>query len=273
MPQSPKVPPQSDRPDDEEEDEKPLILTTERSDAPVQDGRDGSLITRGLICGIDVDLVERFLVLIRDHYKKVDKATFFLEHRTGEVNLPSMANMRDVLSHLVTLLSSETPDDRREEQLATAEEHLRRAILEPYEVALSERTVKFEELYDKYRTRLLPVQEKYSVLRAAPNAGMIQASLREINALADEGRANKARNLWTTEWERGVSSYISAFEQLDALYMVLDKHWNDYEQIHRDKRHVRLNVLSIAIGAIGGLIGILGIIFGVLLWYLSHPSH
>ncbi len=91
-----------------------------------------------LICGVDRVVVERFLVLVRDNYKKADEATFFLEQRSGVMNVPSMANMRDVLSHLVTLLNHDTPNERREEQLATSEEHLRRAeLLADYAIALS----------------------------------------------------------------------------------------------------------------------------------------
>src|SRR5947209_18289498 len=115
-----------------------------------------------LVCGVPRLHVERFLLLIRDNYKKADKATFFLEQRSGIVNIQGITNMRDVLSHLVTLLDPATPDGKWEEQLGNAEEHLRRAIIEPYEIALNELTVKFEELYDRYRQLVLPIKDNHT---------------------------------------------------------------------------------------------------------------
>jgi hypothetical protein len=55
----------------------------------------------------------RFVVLIRDNYKKADKAAYFLERRAGIVNTCAVFNLRDVLSHLATLLDSATPSERR----------------------------------------------------------------------------------------------------------------------------------------------------------------
>ncbi len=251
------------------EDQSPLDLVgVTPVQAPgtdvVRNGRDVATPikpgTEDLICDVDRKLVEGFLLLIRDNYRKADEATFFLEQRSGVMNVPSMANMRDVLSHLVTLLHKDTPDDKRVEQLATSEEHLRRAILEPYEIALNELTGKFEELYEKYKSRLLPVKNKYTVLHAAPNAISIEASLGEINRLSSEGRAGKARNLWNPEWEKAVAAFISAFDQLDTLYVGMETHWNNYEQIQRDRKSTTLHICAISIGIIGTVLGIVFIL-------------
>ena len=37
-----------------------------------------------------------FLALVRDNYKKADKAAYFLERQAGVVNTCSMTNLRDV---------------------------------------------------------------------------------------------------------------------------------------------------------------------------------
>ncbi|HTS78571.1 MAG TPA: hypothetical protein VMG40_20340, partial [Bryobacteraceae bacterium] len=97
----------------------------------------------------------RFLLLIRDNYRKADKAAHFLERRANIVNTSSMANLRDVLSHMATLLDPRTPPDRRRDQLASAEEHLRRAIIEPYEIGLGDLTQKWVPVYDSYRGTVL----------------------------------------------------------------------------------------------------------------------
>src|SRR5258708_36659110 len=99
-------------------------------------------------------LFYRFLVLIRDNYKKADNAGYFLERRAGIGNSCGVFNLRDVLSHLSTLLDPATPANRRPDQLANAEEHLRRAIVEPYEIGLAAITEKFSKTYEIYRETL-----------------------------------------------------------------------------------------------------------------------
>jgi hypothetical protein len=105
------------------------------------------------------DLVLRFLALIRDSYKKAEKAAYFLERRAGVLNTCGMTNLRDVLSHLATLLDPATPARKRADQLASAEEHLRRAIIEPYEIGLASLTEKFTQDYETYRKDVLPVKD------------------------------------------------------------------------------------------------------------------
>jgi hypothetical protein len=80
------------------------------------------------------ELICRFLSLVRDNYAKADKASYFLERRAGVSNACAITNLRDVLSHLATLLDPTTPPDKRADQLSNGEEHLRRAIIEPYEM-------------------------------------------------------------------------------------------------------------------------------------------
>ena len=169
--------------------------------------------------------------------------------------------MRDVLSHLVTLLDPATPPDKWEEQLGNAEEHLRRAIIEPYEIALNELTVKFEELYEKYKQQVLPVKDKHTVLRNAPNSVSIEATLQKIRENTSNGRYGKAKNLWNPEWEAGVTSFIAAYDGLSSLYSSLEGHWNDYEQIRRDRKSTYFHITAITIGILGILIAVLLVVF------------
>jgi len=103
------------------------------------------------LCGVDTKLIERFLVLIRDNYPKADRASFFLEEVAGKTYTFAMANLRDVLSHLATTLSEETDPKDWEAQIASAEEHFRRAIQEPYAVALGTLREKFNTVYSEYQ--------------------------------------------------------------------------------------------------------------------------
>jgi len=187
-----------------------------------------------LICGVDRRLVESFLLLIRDNYKKADQANLFLEQRTGEANVYGITNLRDVLSHLATLLSTKTPDEKRPEQLTNAEEHLRRAIVEPYETAFNKLTVQFDDLYEKYKRDVLPVQDRFPGLQAAPNAGSIEAQLEDTRGLTSNGRLAKAKNLWDPEWETGVTSFIDGYKKLSDLHRMLEEYCFKQEQLVRD---------------------------------------
>lgn len=147
------------------------------------------------ICGVPKELLERFLFLVRDHYRKADEASFFLEQRTGEISVHGMANLRDVLSHLATFLNPRTTREKLPEQIANAEEHLRRAIIEPYETALNKLTLDFEELYRQYTQRVTPVVDAHPALSGAPNTAAVESRLDEIRDLTSNGRLAKAKNL------------------------------------------------------------------------------
>lgn len=183
-----------------------------------------------LVCGVEKSLVERFLLLIRENYKKADRATFYLEQRTGVVNLPGITNLRDVLSHLVTFLSPETPNEKRNDQLINAEEHIRRAIIEPYEIALNELTVKFEDVYQDYKRNVLPNKDKDIFFSTAPGAVEIERVLQEIRQLTSQGRIAKGRNLWDAEWDKGVAQFIEAYDKLYELKTSMEGYVYRYKQ-------------------------------------------
>ena len=114
-----------------------------------------------------------------------------------------MANLRDVPSHMATLLDPKPPKEHRADQLANAEEHLRRAIIEPYEIALGALTEKFGPTYDGYREEVIPLRESTEGFRTAPTRIDIENRLQEIEELAERGKQAKGRNQWDAEWELG----------------------------------------------------------------------
>lgn len=206
---------------------------------------------RDLICGVDRSLIETFLFLIQKNYKRADMATFFLEQRSGIVNFQGITNVRDVLSHLVTMLSKDTPDERRAEQLYNAEEHLRRAINEPYEIALNELIVRFSKLYEKYKAVTLPIKDSYAALANAPSSKTVEDSLTQIRELQAKGRASKAKNLWTEEWEEGVASFIQAFDMLSELNHSLEGYYLQADQIVRQRQEaVTISTLQTEVTAL-----------------------
>lgn len=189
---------------------------------------------RRMICDIEESVVEDFLLLIRNNYGRADKAMFFLEQRSGILNLQAITNVRDVLSHLATMLNPKLTEEQRNEQLGNIEEHLRRAIIEPYEIALSDAMEKFSKMHGDYKRLVLPIKTDHTALQHAPNAVSIEASLREIGTLTAKGRTGKGKNLWNTEWEEGVTSFVDAFDKLSALHIELEGYLFKAQQIERE---------------------------------------
>ena len=189
---------------------------------------------------VDPVLLDRFLQLIRDNYKNADKASFFLEERSGITNIYGITNLRDVLSHLATFLDPTLSDEQRRDQVAAAEEHLRRAVLEPYQIATEDLIIRFQDLYQDYRRSVLPARGRHPSLAGAPSKEHIEIKLREIEQLLSAGRAAKARNLWDATWEQGVADFIRAFNELYSLTTAVEEAWYGYLHKRREKRHVVL---------------------------------
>jgi hypothetical protein len=246
--------------------------------------------------GVDRNVLERFLTLIRDYYDKVDKATFFLEVRTGNVNVSGIKNVRGILSHLVMLLDPNAPPERRTEQLVNAEGHLRRAITEPYEIALDSLTVTFADIYDRYKRDVLPVSDQHGSLRSAPNSGIVGIRLDEIRDLESKGREAKDKDLRDPAWESGVSCLVAAFEKLFSLKSEMEGYCNAFdnmqeeearqeklrtqlrEEIHQDlskesKRSARLHFFEITIGVLGIVIAVLLVVFPSLGVWIRNVLH
>ena len=192
------------------------------------------------ILGIDFFIVERFLKMVRDHYKEADKAAFFLEQRVGISNVQGFTNLRDVLSHLASMLDDSSSDAAREAQLFNAEEHFRRATLEPYEIALGVRTEKFQLLYEQYLKELIPAKSEYPELECAPNDVQIQSKLRMVADLSTQGRAAKNRNALDNAWEVGALKFIESFSILEDLYSELNRHWSTFDHLRKERERDRV---------------------------------
>jgi anti-sigma-K factor RskA len=100
------------------------------------------------------------------------------------------------LSHLASLMDPRTPPEKRRAQIENGEEHLRRAILEPYFIVLGRDRKQSRLLLERYEAELLPVKHEYPTLADAPEMNSINARIQEVARLTKKGRAAKAMNLW-----------------------------------------------------------------------------
>jgi hypothetical protein len=203
-----------------------------------------------LICGVDRLIVERFLVMIRDNYRKADKAAYLLEQRAGISKVCAVMNLRDAVSRLASLLDPKTNRDKWQDHPANAEEHLRRAIIEPREIAINGLVVRFQELYWEYRQRLLPVQDAYAILCAAPTSVRIDAVEREVEALTSKAKDAKVLNSWDDEWEQGVAGLPEAYEKLHSLYSEAESYWHSFQQLELNRRQLWLGLWALLAAAV-----------------------
>jgi len=155
-------------------------------------------------------------------------------------------------------LDPKTPAARRPDQLANAEEQLRRAILQPYERGFGTITERFHKTYETYRKTLLPMKEATEGFASAPNRIQVEGRLAEINELAEKAKQAKGRNLWDEEWEGGVAALTDAYDKLCALHGEIDDWVLRHSQHRSSNRQINLGrwgiAWTIAAFILGGLI-------------------
>jgi hypothetical protein len=232
------------------------------------------------------NLFDRFLVLIRDNYRKAEKAAHFLERKTHTAPTCSMANLRDVLSHMSTLLDPSTPEDKRQDQLADAEEHLRRAIVEPYELALGDINQKFRTSYGTYREKVIPIRDETEGFRSAPTRADIESRLQDIEELTEKAKSAKGRNRWDEEWELGIEALVEAYRQSAELHAEVEGWVYKFNQHSATQsinstsgslretstHHTRLHKWAIAWAIVGIVLGLGGgYLFARYAGYLAVP--
>lgn len=195
----------------------------------------GREIYEPLILGVEYEVLIKFLKLFRDHYRKCEKATTFLEHRTDIPNIASIANQRDAVSHFKSALQPNVSREVREQQYATAEEHFRRAIIEPYETALRKKIDLLIPVVRQYRELVLPVKERYDTLNEFPDGEQLDDTFREIAKLRDGARTAKGKNIWDEVWEQGVEDYVLGFDLAHDLLNQLEDAVYRFQQIQKDE--------------------------------------
>ena len=200
-----------------------------------------------LIMGVEREIVEKFFRLIKEKYPLVDKANYFIERNGGVsgINI-GMANQRDFLSHLCTVLvRTDFEPEEKLAQVATAEEHLRRAIIETYQRAVTIQLDKVHKIFETYKKEVIPYQRSKAILASAPNTLMIRAIFDEVEDLRTKGRSVKNENIWNENWERGISFFLDAFEKLKEIEKELEEYILRAHQIKINKKTIFLALWGI----------------------------
>jgi hypothetical protein len=194
------------------------------------------------VLGIDRDILEDVLCLFRDYYHLATQANVFLELHTGTSGInTAITNQRDSITHLVTLLRlEEKTRDAQIKQLSALEEHLRRAFIEPYELAVALTEDRLNELFKQYKETVLSTSTMNNLQLAPPAADVIQTQISAINSMRETARISKTENQLNHNWADGAKAYIVAFSDMEALANRLEGYILQAKQIRDHEEQTRL---------------------------------
>lgn len=204
-----------------------------------------------IIDQLDPEVLEVFLRLLRDKYRLADTANFHLEHRENVSGISiAITNQRDVTSHFITILR--TPGLTKEkqlEQISNAEEHLRRAIIEPYEQLVNARVSILLENLILYKEKVLPRATEPG-FSSCPSLRQIENTVVAINKLRDSGRSRKSKNIWDADWEEGVKAFVEAYELARELCLKIDESLILVRQVEFGEESLDLSRQSLAAASV-----------------------
>jgi len=186
------------------------------------------------------DKVARVIV---ETYPCVKDAVLRLEVFVGHRSRRSVYEMRDALDHIYECLNPAVPDDEAEKNVHDAEDHLRRAAVEPAEYIAEENLRVLNETIKKRRGILGSL---FIHPRAIPPA--IRRSVNEGKVKLLECRKLKAQRKTLPQAVDAALAAAAAFE--DASHVL-------------GPQHISAVKVAIVFGAIGSVIG--GVVVALLL--------
>jgi hypothetical protein len=209
------------------------------------------------ICGVDRDIIEKFLTLIKERYQAADEANYFLEEQVGVSSInTAITNQRDALSHLGTILTNPSlPRAELEAQIAKAAEHLHRSIFETYETAVNIMLERVLEVYGRYKKNVITLSPP---LHSAPSIVTVDLRLKTVKDLKIKARAAKGKNSWNAEALEGIQHSVKAVLDLKVLIAELEQFIVVADGRHGRTESRRFGWVQIAIGLGGLAIGVVG---------------
>jgi len=212
------------------------------------------------ICGVDRDIIEHFLFLVREKYPKVDEAIFYLETyiSTSGINI-GIVNQRDTLSHLVSVLME--PEMSRDKMLAhlnQSDEHMRNAMIESYEVAVTIMYSKVVKVVNSYKSNVLSLLP-HENMPAAPDLAELGSMFRLISSLRMKGREAKRKNSWK-EAEEAAMFLLTAFKKLEQIKEKLEGYIAVAAHLRESKKTRWLTIWGIIATVLAAALGILVVI-------------
>jgi hypothetical protein len=175
----------------------------------------------GTVMGVEIAIIESILKMIHEKYPAFDKGTYFLAITSNKSNDIGNYNIRDMVTHFHTAILPGKTTREREDQIVMAEEHLRRALVEPYELAALEIVDKLENIKEEYCLNLYIARKRDKELMELVSESEIEEKIAIIRGHLEKGREKKSSNLWNGEWEEAVEAFTAAVEIGQIIYKTI----------------------------------------------------
>jgi hypothetical protein len=210
------------------------------------------------INGVYREQVERMLEVLSTRILTVMEAHRYAEEHARMYNRIGRNNLTEALSHLARLAES-APDiskDEQRDQLTNFEDHLRRTMMESFEVVAKARLGKLKKdgIWDRYYANAARLVD-HGKLPAVASAEEIEELEREVRFWMEEGRTRKTAHSWD-DWTYGAECLRTASDKADELSRKLREAVGAGEDYRRGR-------LGILVGAIGAIVGIAGVAIAI----------
>lgn len=168
-------------------------------------------------------------------------------------------NLTEALSHLARLAESapELSEAEQRDQLTHFEDHLRRTMMESFEVVAKARLGKLKQdgVWDRYYSGAARLVD-HGKLPAVASAEEIRELELEVRFWMEEGRSRKNANTWD-DWIYGADCLRSASDKADQLSCKLREAVGAAEDYRRGRLGLIVGVVGVIAGIVGAAVGFL----------------
>ncbi len=163
------------------------------------------------------------------NYPKITDSLFHLEARDHRRSLSTYIDIRDILSHLVTISKCLTKEQAEANYINMCE-HIRRAIVEPYQITLELKLRDIHSLYDLYKRNFLKREKLFFVSQEKTRQlrGEVESQFKKVSELWFEGRLLKSADLQSIEFEKAISSFLSGYNLLNEIEPKIEELYSSY---------------------------------------------
>lgn len=211
------------------------------------------------IRGVYRSELERMLELLATRIGTVIAAHRYAEEHARIYNRIGRNNLTEALSHLGGLAegAERLSEAEQRDELTNFEDHLRRTMMESFEVVAKARLgkLKADGVWDRYYGKAARLVDA-GKLPTVASREEIRELEQEIRFWMEEGRSRKNAQSWD-EWIYGAECLRTASDKSDELSRHLREAIGAAEEYKRGRT-------GIVVGASGALIGVIGVAVGVI---------
>jgi len=205
------------------------------------------------INGVYVSNIEKLLTVLQLRVLKVLDAHRFFEEHTRMRNRIGSNNLTEALSHMGRIAESahEMTEEQQREQITHLEDHLRRTMMESFELVARARLGRLRKdgIVERYQTQVVPLALRGKLPNIKP-LEEIEALERDTRHWMEEGRKRKHHHRWE-DWDHGAECLAKACESANELDSEMRKSVGAAQDYRRNQLFMWLAVLALILAAAG----------------------